>query len=440
MSLRLRFVQRFVPLVLSTAALAAAVGCTRIVDAVTLQDCALSPAAAGCGPSPWPTTGHGRNSDPWLVSHRTVITEMRPRVLVLNFQNGVSADGARQLADRQIAAIAEGSRYHGYADAAAPPFLRYEIAKVVNLTDATPPSGWPNPSSTLLPTAPTGEFDVLALFSSQFADRYDFRDPTAPTRALSLCELYEQGLINEVWIQDGEAGVRRAPLSLERKQSYDGTETAVPGSFAPNAGGGGVLDDIICGVTVRMAHLDGVRGPGCDLEVRGWEIEAMWAALPSLRANALAFLNRDFDTRFGVRFSEWAEICDQAAGMPCIDYPTPTRAEGKYADGSDWSIDPFLQGCGSTVFPPNARWRGDIMMNNTTVQSRCEHFGLRDGPDGNDAYELYSATKVTALDQAFPDCGGGWQVYWRQSIPGLGNHARGADGAPMKNWWPLLFY
>jgi len=426
--------------VVAFAVAAAAGGCTRIIDAVTPKDCALDPAAADCGPTSWPTADHGANSDPWLVSHRSVITEMRPRVLVLNFQNGRSADDARATAQRQVDAVAEGSRYHAYADPSALPFIRYEIAKVVNLTDTTTPSGWLNPSSTRLPTAPTGEFDVLALFSSTFAALYGFPDPNTPTRPLSLCELFERGIINEVWIQDGEAGPRRAPLSLERKQSYDGTETAVPGSFAPNAGGRDPLDDIICGVTVRFAHLDAVRGPGCDLEVRGWEIEAMWAALPSLRADALAFLNRDFDTRFGAPFREWGMICDQAAGIPCVNYPTPTRAQGTLANGTPWSIDPFLQGCGSTEFPPNARWRGDITMNNTMVQSRCEHFGLRDGPDGNDAYELYSAAKVATLEQMFPDCGGGWQIYWRQSIPGFGNHARNADGTPMKNWWPLLFY
>jgi hypothetical protein len=422
------------------AALAAGGGCTRIIDAVTPKDCALDPAADDCGPTTWPTADHGANSDPWLVSHRSVITEMRPRVLVLNFQNGRTVDDARATAARQVAAVAEGSRYHAYADPGALPFIRYEIAKVVNLTDTTPPSGWPNPSSTLLPTAPTGEFDVLALFSSTFAALYGFPDPDMPARALSLCELFERGIINEVWIQDGEAGVRRAPLSMERKQSYDAAETAVPGSFAPNAGGRAPLDDIICGVTVRFAHLDAVRGPGCDLEVRGWEIEAMWAALPSLRADALAFLNRDFDTRFTAPFREWGMICTQAAGIPCVTYPTPTRAEGTLANGTPWNIDPFLQGCGSTEFPPNARWRGDITMNNTMVQSRCEHFGLRDGPDGNDAYELYTAAKVAALETMFPDCGGGWQIYWRQSIPGFGNRARNADGTPMKNWWPLLFY
>ncbi len=28
----------------------------------------------------------------------------------------------------------------------------------------------------------------------------------------------------------------------------------------------------------------------------------------------------------------------------------------------------------------------------------------------------------------------------RQSFPGYGNQAKDADGAPMKNWWPFMFY
>ena len=424
---------------LCAAPLLAAGGCTRVIDAVTLEDCTRAPQSPGCGPSAWPTAGHSANSDPWLVGHRGVITELHPRVLVLNFQNGVSADSARQTAQRQVTAIAEGSRYHAYLDATAPAFLRYEIAKVVQLTDGTPPSGWPNPSSTLLPTAPTGEFDPLALFSAQFAALYGFPDPNDPSRSRSLCELFEQGIVNEVWIQDGEAGVRRAPLSLERKQSYDAAESAVPGSFAPNAGGGGRLDDIICRVTVRLAHLDAARGPGCDLEVRGWGIESMWDALPSLRADALAFLNRDFDTRFGAPFDSWAAICDQR-GTPCVDYPTVTSARGTLPNGTPWSISPFLQGCGSSRFAPNATAWGDDDNPTSTVQSRCEHFGLRDAPAGGDAYETYTTAKVATLDQMFPDCGGGWQIYWRQSVPGYGTRAIAADGTPMKNWWPLLFY
>jgi hypothetical protein len=39
-----------------------------------------------------------------------------------------------------------------------------------------------------------------------------------------------------------------------------------------------------------------------------------------------------------------------------------------------------------------------------------------------------------------PDCMGPWLVYWRQNMPGLDNRQKDADGRPMKNWWPFLFY
>ena len=115
---------------------------------------------------------------------------------------------------------------------------------------------------------------------------------------------------------------------------------------------------------------------------------------------------------------------------------------GVNPDGARWTIDPFLQGCGSTIFPPNATARWDVA-NQAPVASRCAHFGLRDGRgDGadDDAYELYTADLVADADDAFPDCGGGWQIYWRQSMPGAGTCARRIDGKPMKNWWPFLFY
>jgi len=55
-------------------------------------------------------------------------------------------------------------------------------------------------------------------------------------------------------------------------------------------------------------------------------------------------------------------------------------------------------------------------------------------------FDDMTRAKVAAAEQAFPDCGGGWQIYWRQSMPGLGNRTRNADGTATKNWWPLLFY
>ncbi len=143
-----------------------------------------------------------------------------------------------------------------------------------------------------------------------------------------------------------------------------------------------------------MSHLDpiGGAGAGCDLEIRGWGIEGMWDALPEFQPDAAAFLNQDFDSRFGVRFNSWPEICtvmDAENQMPCVSYPSPTSATGTYTDGTTWTIDPFLQGCGSSQFPPNAVWRGDFDDTTSNVQSRCEHFGLNDNPAGGDTYQMY---------------------------------------------------
>ena len=432
---------------LALAALVVAGGaCSRVVEVVHSEDCSARPNDPDCAPTPWPTTGHSANSDPWIVSHHDSITEMSPSVLVLNFLNGVSSDAARATAQRQVYGIAEGSRYHGYSDPQAPIFLNYQINRVIDLTDRTVPAGWTNPSSTQLPVTPGGAFDPLALFSARYSAAYGFLDPTTPSRYLSLCELFEQGLINEVWIEDGETGIRRVPLNAERKQVYDTSNHARPNmfdTFDACGSGGGCLQDVTCRVTVRMAHLDPMRGPGCDLEVRGWGIDDMFDALPAFAPTAATFLNRDFESRYGVQFDGWENLCD-STGATCVSYPSPTTATGTYANGTAWTINTFASSCGSPDFPPNARkrwdWGSAPTPNLTPVQSSCEHFGLGDGINGADALETYTSDKVAAVDKTYPDCGGGWQIYWRQNIPGLNNAAKTAYGAPMRNWWPLLFY
>jgi len=125
----------FIGAALLAALPAGAASCTRVVEAVTPEGCAAQPSALGCSPITWPIPGHSANSDPWIVEHHDAITQMSPRVLVLNFSNSLTVDTVRQTAERQAAAIAEGSRYHGYSDSSAPVFLTYQIAGVVDLAD-----------------------------------------------------------------------------------------------------------------------------------------------------------------------------------------------------------------------------------------------------------------------------------------------------------------
>jgi hypothetical protein len=432
-----------------------AMACTRTFDAVVPVGggtvCLPSSTDPDCAPTPWPTGTHTFNSDPWLVSHNQVITSMKPNVLVLNFDNGQTSSQTMSYARQVASALAAGSAYHAYLDSSAPVFLDYNILKVVDLTDsANGPSVNAN-----VPLTSTGDFDPNALFNNaKFAPYYGYADPNAAGGYQSLCKLFENGTINEVWIQDGggtQLGdgtmLPRAPLYAERKVIYDDNGNATS-SFDQCIGGGTsgtqTCLNIACSVTVRLAHLDPSPsgGPGCDVQVRGWGIEGMWSALPSdLAVDANAFLNQNFRTQFGVSFNSWSEIC---ATAPCIDYPNPMRARSTSGDATSFDIDPFAQGCGSSLFPPNATAPDDFE-NQNPVNSRCAGFGLQQGSGGGDAYQPYSAADpiITGYDQMYTgtsQCKAGWQIYWRQSMPGYQNQAIASDGTPMKNWWPTLFY
>ena len=196
----------------------------------------------GCAPSPWPATSHGANSDP--------VAGQPPH----RHHRDAPARAGAELPERRL----------GRQRARRPRRGRWRRSRRARATTATPtPAAPPVPAlrdregrrpdrrAPARPAGPTRRARCCRPRPPASSTRWRCSrrsspiSTTFPTRtrrraSLSLCELFEQGVVNEVWIQDGEAGVRRAPLSLERKQSYDGTETAVPGSFAPNAGGGGV--------------------------------------------------------------------------------------------------------------------------------------------------------------------------------------------------------
>jgi len=407
-----------------------------------------APPAPGAGPiAPstssgdtarvWPNAASTANSDAWIVDNHDQLVEMDPRVLLLHFYNGIDVSQAQKIAQSQMDAIAEGSRYRGYSDSTAAPFLRYQLVKVVDLTDHTPPAGWPYVSSTLLPTDSSGAFDVTALFSQSFAANYGFPDPGAPQRNLTLCELFEHGVINELWLSVGETGARAPGLMMESKQVYDADFRPIAGSF-DQCTGYACLQAPHCAVSARIAHLSPVNGPGCDLLVRTAGLENTHQAIPYLSSNSLDFFNDEFSKVGGTRFDSYEDFCGTQGS--CIDYPSETVAEGTYVDGSRWRMDPYVQGCGTAHFPSNARSRWDYS-NTQPVLSRCEHYRMRDGQGGADLQEPYSSDSVSAYTMRFgSDCGGGWQVYLRQSVPGLHNAAYASDGARMKNWWPFLFY
>src|ERR1019366_4277794 len=156
---------------------------SRVVDAVDLGQ---TPDA---GPFLiWPNASHGANSDPWLVAHHDSLVEMQPRVLVLDFYDHLDTQAAEQQVHAKIDAIAESSRYHGYADSSASAFLEYSLVKLVDLTDHPPPPNATFESSALLPTDASGAFDTSALFTAAFAANYGYPDPAHPSQSLTLCQ------------------------------------------------------------------------------------------------------------------------------------------------------------------------------------------------------------------------------------------------------------
>jgi hypothetical protein len=395
----------------------------------------------------WPNAESYTTSDPWLAAHHDAITAMRPKVITINFDNDPKTKGRwKEHVNELIAGFAEGSRYHGYSDETAKPFLQYEVAQWVDLSDATPPPGWTHKYSSRLPVNCHPDafyrFDYAALFEASMA-----QDLGAP-----LCELFAKGKVHEVWLYangdpephtcaDGTVlpDVGAAEI-LESKPKYDAKNAKRPGQFERCAGNGclGNRDFAAfkaCGQTVRVLYINSTRGPGCALHSagHGYEWMARSKAVPEITPRFEAFGNFDLDDRHGVPFSDW-----YACNSPdCLTFTGPNAVTWKVGEETG-SIAALDQACGNVHFAPNARAHYDE--NESEVLSTCEHFGLHDGAGGRDAAELFSRAKYARYEKLAPDCGGAWQVYWRQSFPGLANQAKDKAGQPVRNWWPYLFY
>jgi hypothetical protein len=50
--------------------------------------------------------------------------------------------------------------------------------------------------------------------------------------------------------------------------------------------------------------------------------------------------------------------------------------------------------------------------------------------DFQSSTHLVNGPALSGRSSAYNDCCGGWQEYMRQSMPGYGNQAKDADGAP----------
>jgi hypothetical protein len=402
---------------------------------------APGPWADPADPTAWPNTTSRANSDPWLAQNHDRIKVMRPRLLLVNFSNEHARDHLDRLAKRITDALADSTRYHGYDDPAAPAFLRYEVFKFVDLRDADRTSG----NSRLIPVknpAATSGFNMKYrdYFSDAFAKLVGVPDPRDPARFLRLDELLDGGYVHEVWFFES-GNVKAVPHVgsyevVEEKPRYTDA-FARKGAEWVQAGNGGDPDQPWTGRSVRIGCVNASRGPGCFLEslAHGMERTATSGAIPYFTRYFHEYADFNLNARYKLPFRDLYGVNYAAKQIQYPDEKTAVLSHG----GKEYRVEDYVPVGGSAHFPPNARGHYDLD-NDRPVLCTMADWRIGSGPGGKDVARPYTRDVIRNNRDLYPDCMGPWLVYWRQNMPGLGNRQKADGGAPMKNWWPFLFY
>lgn len=391
------------------------------------------------GRAVWPNQISSANSDIWLRQHHDQITQLRPRILALNFVNGRSMSEMRDQLAEAINMFAEGSRYRGYRNPLAYPFIQYQLVATADFRDRQVPENWSYRNSTAYPRENPQQgawsFDYAQLFTPEFAEVYNIHDRSTG-KLLGLCELFEQGVINEVWIY-GDADISEevdAAEILERKPFYDQVGNRIDQPMTLCAGNGCFdEDEVNCRNTVRIAWFNNTRGPGCFIHSLSHGIERMATsgAVPYLKPYFSEFAGFDFQERYDLPFPSWYHRCP--VDETCLSYPSETSVEFRLPQqrGRIEDSDPV---CGNVHFPPNATKHYDDE-SSSTVQTSCVHYR-----DGSGTKTPFTTAVFQRYQEIAPDCQGPWIVWWWQNFPGYNNNSRDDDNQPMHNWWPYLYY
>jgi hypothetical protein len=413
---------------------------TALLLAVAFGPCAAPHTSfAEADHTVWPNARSRANSDEWLVRNHDRIRQMRPRLLVLNFVNGLKPDEARAKVDRLIAALRESSRFHGYKDPDAKPFLEYQVERFVDLTDPVPPADRLDGNSTRYPRVPDWKeginFQYSQLFGPKFAEHYGYKNPERPGRFLTLAELVERGIIHEVWFLALQRQLGSPYESVEVKQAYDERFRKLPG-ISKQAGNGGDEGQPFIGRSLRILFINAERGPGCAMESLGHSFEGMSnsGAIPYFTRYFREYAGFDLDKRYGTPFDSL-----YAKGPVPVDYPDPHTMVYTDAAGKRVAVRDYRVTGGNVHYTPSGRRDYDLD-NPQAVMSTIEDYRLGSGPGGKDQAKEWTVQVFKRYNQLANDCMGPWLVYWRQNMPNSRSGARDDQGKPMKNWWVFLFY
>jgi hypothetical protein len=418
-------------------------------------------------PTEWPNAVSSASSDTWLSVNHASIQKLKPRVLVLNFDNSRDNTAVAALANAEVAGLKEGSRARGYLDSSAQPMLEYQIDKVVDVRDHPIPPGWTLKTSSLYPRRPNPAgfnygTDYAQLFNSTFAARYGYADPAHPGQFLSLCQLSDMGKIHDVWmVFDPDSDVGRevsAAEILEWSPVYDLNRNKT-GAWNQCAGNGCFDNDVPhCAGSLRIGFINANRGAGCFIHGEGHGMESKLAGgstIPSVTPYFKEFANFDLDTRYGLPFDSWYALpytnpAPPEPNSPCdyikwtssssIQWTNVDQPQVCTTEASRTPLNPYVPRCGAVHFPPNARRHYDDD-NVFTVLSTCQGWRRHEGAGGQDLARNFSRATFVQYDNLVGgDCEGGWQVWWRQNMPGYNSGLKDNANQPMLSWFPFLFY
>ena len=362
----------------------------------------------------WPNEESGANSDPWLVANHDRIRLMQPRVLAVNFVHGLREPEARRQLETLAGVLRESSRWQGYRDPEAPPFLDY---RVIDIVDMSEPRGRVDRNSARFPRAADGVgLDYSALYEMHLHD------------GLRLEELVERGLVHEVWLLADHTDHTAPWETVEVKRTYDAAFR--PQAFDAQAGNSGGHSAPWIGRSLRFLFVNFARGVGCAMESLGHSLERMatCGALPYYQRYFREYAMLDLDRRFGLPFDSL-----YGKGKHPVEYPTPTTLRYRTAGAGAGSRTTCRRAGTCTSCPTAASTTTSTAP--APVLSTIESWrqpGSEPRPWTPAALERYR--------ELAPDCMGRWVVYWRQNMPGLDTTALDDENRVMKNWWPFLFY
>jgi hypothetical protein len=385
----------------------------------------------------WPNKVSKANSDDWIAKNHDKIKKMEPRILVVNFANGLSKEDSEKKAKELVMALNESTKYHGYKDKNAKAFVEWKILKIVDLTDPKPYPETPDGNCTKYPRkAKEGmNFSYKDLFSDKFAEYYGFKDPKHPDKYLKLSELVDRGIIHELWFQAYQRSAGAPFESIEWKPVYDDNFKKV-GNEHRMAGNGGDPDEPWYGRSLRIMFMNAERGPGCATESLSHSFEGMahCNCIPYFRKYFYEFAGFDLDKRWGLPWNSLYAVGGEGNG---VSYPDPHTAVIKQ-EGKTYTVKNYYSIGGNVHWTPNGRGQYDLG-SPYTVMSTIEHYRLFDGPDGKDKQEPWTIEKFQQFKYD-GDCDGPFLVYWRQNMPGYNSPCKDDNKKQMKNWWPFLFY